>query len=107
MRGKGKASIDGVPPANPQADGDVWSRSTPASPAAEKSEDKAAESTAEKADGDTEADADAVADKAASPSTLDKGKEKEHAVRKFRGIPEDVKLFEVFWHQVVELIKVS
>ena len=31
----------------------------------------------------------------------------ERLVRKFRGIPEDVKLFEVFWHQVVELIKVS
>lgn len=27
------------------------------------------------------------------------------AVRKYRGIPEDVRLFEVFWHQVVELIK--
>ena len=26
-------------------------------------------------------------------------------VKKFRGIPEDVKLFEVFWHQVVELVK--
>ncbi|KAI0075926.1 vacuolar protein sorting-associated protein 35 [Panus rudis PR-1116 ss-1] len=39
---------------------------------------------------------------------VDKGKEKEKEVpqvRKFRGIPEDVKLFEVFWHQVVELIK--
>lgn len=28
------------------------------------------------------------------------------ASKKFRGIPENVKLFEVFWHQVVELIKV-
>lgn len=28
-------------------------------------------------------------------------------VKKFRGIPENVKLFEVFWHQVVELIKVT
>jgi vacuolar protein sorting-associated protein 35 len=28
-------------------------------------------------------------------------------VKKFRGIPVDVKLFEVFWQQVVELIKVS
>ena len=28
------------------------------------------------------------------------------AVRKFRGIPENVRLFEVFWQQVVELIKV-
>lgn len=27
------------------------------------------------------------------------------AVGKFRGIPDDVKLFEVFWHQIVELIK--
>ncbi|KAJ7191067.1 vacuolar protein sorting-associated protein 35 [Mycena pura] len=26
-------------------------------------------------------------------------------VRKFRGVPEDVQLFEVFWQQVVELIK--
>ncbi|KAI0271719.1 vacuolar protein sorting-associated protein 35 [Gloeopeniophorella convolvens] len=37
---------------------------------------------------------------------LDKGKEKEgEPVRKFRGVPEDVKLFEVFWEQVVELVK--
>ena len=39
----------------------------------------------------------------------EKGKEKEkegEPIRKFRGIPENVKLFEVFWEQVVELIKV-
>ena len=38
-----------------------------------------------------------------------KGKEKEKdglPVKKFRGVPEDVQLFEVFWKQVVELIKV-
>lgn len=36
-----------------------------------------------------------------------KGKEKEGApARKFRGVPENVQLFEVFWKQVVELIKV-
>ncbi|KAH9487244.1 Vacuolar protein sorting-associated protein 35 [Psilocybe cubensis] len=35
-----------------------------------------------------------------------KGKDKEATpVRKFRGVPEDVQLFEVFWKQVVELIK--
>ncbi|KZT51352.1 vacuolar protein sorting-associated protein 35 [Calocera cornea HHB12733] len=41
-----------------------------------------------------------------SPKT-DKGKEKEGSapVKKFRGIPEDVKLFEIFWEQVVSLIK--
>ena len=38
----------------------------------------------------------------------EKGKDKEDlTVRKFRGVPEDVQLFEVFWKQVVELIKVS
>ncbi|KAG6916919.1 hypothetical protein DXG01_004680 [Tephrocybe rancida] len=43
-----------------------------------------------------------------SLENLGKGKEKEGSpVRKFRGIPEDVPLFEVFWKQVVELIKVS
>ncbi|KDN42178.1 vacuolar protein sorting-associated protein 35 [Tilletiaria anomala UBC 951] len=31
--------------------------------------------------------------------------EEEKPVRKFRGIPENVPLFEVFWHQVVQLIK--
>ncbi|TFK71730.1 vacuolar protein sorting-associated protein 35 [Pluteus cervinus] len=36
----------------------------------------------------------------------EKGKGKEgEPVRKFRGVPEDVQLFEVFWKQVVELIK--
>lgn len=36
-----------------------------------------------------------------------KFKDKEgNPVRKFRGVPEDVQLFEVFWKQVVELIKV-
>lgn len=29
------------------------------------------------------------------------------APKKYRGIPEDVRLFEVFWHQVVELVKAS
>jgi vacuolar protein sorting-associated protein 35 len=39
---------------------------------------------------------------------LDKGKEKVgDPVRKFRGVPENVKLFEVFWQEVVELVKVS
>lgn len=41
-----------------------------------------------------------------TPSSEFKGKEKEGAsVRKFRGVPENVQLFEVFWKQVVELIK--
>lgn len=42
-----------------------------------------------------------------SEKVEEKGKSVEGVpVRKFRGIPEDVRLFEVFWKQVVELIKV-
>lgn len=40
-----------------------------------------------------------------SASSESKGKEKE-GPRKFRGIPEDVQLFEMFWGQVVQLIQV-
>ncbi|KAL0576891.1 retromer complex subunit Vps35 [Marasmius crinis-equi] len=34
-----------------------------------------------------------------------KEEEKDDGVKKFRGVPENVQLFEVFWKQVVELIK--
>lgn len=62
----------------------------------------------------TAAESDTVVQTPVSPDgmrgTLEKlegkGKDKEGAaVRKFRGVPEDVQLFEVFWKQVVELIK--
>lgn len=43
---------------------------------------------------------------AADAEKVEKGEDKGPPVKKFRGIPEDVKLFEVFWHQVVELVKV-
>lgn len=58
----------------------------------------------------TEAEAESTVEE--DEEKVDKGKEKEKekveepAVKKFRGIPENVELFEVFWHQVVELIKV-
>ncbi len=48
-------------------------------------------------------DASAYGSTSFVPTSTDEGKE---PVRKFRGIPEDVRLFEVFWYQVVELIKV-
>jgi vacuolar protein sorting-associated protein 35 len=42
----------------------------------------------------------------AADEKSEKGKDKDGlTVRKFRGVPEDVQLFEVFWKQVVELIK--
>lgn len=51
--------------------------------------------------GDAEAEGERIV------TTEEKGKEKESlTLKKFRGIPENVKLFEVFWLQIVELIKV-
>lgn len=69
--------------------------STPQSPMAEKSEAAPEEPVT---NGATEE---------APSEKVDKGKEREGSpVRKFRGIPGNVKLFEIFWQQVVELIKV-
>lgn len=79
------------------AESNAWG-STPTSPVADKEkESDAASSTAH-----------GTEETAVEHEKLDKGKEKatEPQVRKFRGVPEDVKLFEVFWQQVVELIKV-
>ncbi|KAJ8520339.1 hypothetical protein ONZ45_g2802 [Pleurotus djamor] len=45
------------------------------------------------------ADGEKVDEKGKSPEVLGA------PVKKFRGVPEDVRLFEVFWGQVVELIK--
>ncbi|KAK7041812.1 retromer complex subunit Vps35 [Paramarasmius palmivorus] len=69
----------------------AWDNAEPASPQAEKS----AEPNGVTVDGEkTEA------------APEGKGKDKEGApMKKFRGIPEDVQLFEVFWQQVVQLIK--
>jgi len=47
-----------------------------------------------------------ITDTSFDEKLVGKGKDKEGApARKFRGVPEDVQLFEVFWKQVVELIK--
>ncbi|KAK9893385.1 vacuolar protein sorting-associated protein 35 [Cystobasidium minutum MCA 4210] len=48
-------------------------------------------------DGSEKAEKDATAAQPVKPRVPE--------VKKYRGIPEDVKLFEVFWHQVVELIR--
>jgi vacuolar protein sorting-associated protein 35 len=64
-----------------------------------------------KENGDAEkGGADGAASSSASQKKPDEKKESPAQgteVKKFRGIPEDVRLFEMFWKQVVELIKVS
>ncbi|WWD17800.1 hypothetical protein CI109_102242 [Kwoniella shandongensis] len=103
-RGKGKNVEDGekqpTSPSPPKpAEADEWAGGAPA---AESSSSPAKEN----GNGPTSPKPDAAAEKqdgdVAQPEAE---KPKEDGIKKFRGIPEDVKLFEVFWHQVVELIK--
>lgn len=106
-RGKGKKVDEGEKAASPRpAEAAEWAGEEPKSPASpkakedEKSEAGEGEKTSDKGKGkevDTEA----------SEVKSEQANGKSEGVRKFRGIPEDVKLFEMFWEQVVQLIKVS
>ncbi|KIM39120.1 hypothetical protein M413DRAFT_236149 [Hebeloma cylindrosporum] len=94
---KAKARENGLhraaSPTSPTSEADVWA--TPPTP-------MTAVSVTESETSPTTAATDSSFDE-----KLAKGKEKEGTpIRKFRGVPEDVQLFEVFWKQVVELIKV-
>lgn len=87
---KAKVRENGVISASTPQDVDGWGSPTPQSPvsAVEKSVSELS------LNGPTDKKAEEGEEKDAS------------SVRKFRGVPEDVQLFEVFWKQVVELIKV-
>lgn len=68
--------------------------------------EKSSATNGETSTADTSVDAAEKTEKdetAAAPAPQTKPRVPE--VKKYRGIPEDVKLFEVFWHQVVELIR--
>ena len=109
-RGKGKTVAEGEKvqsPAKP-AEAAEWAGEEPPSPTKQDSaedksvdeEKKAAVEPEKKAEGGAEDGA--VGEKpvaAAEPAPA--------APAKFRGIPQDVKLFEMFWEQVVQLIKVG
>ncbi|KAI0932973.1 hypothetical protein AcW1_000069 [Taiwanofungus camphoratus] len=80
-------------------EGDAEWGSAPTSPGVDSEKETVPETASTTVNGTTE---EAEGEK--SPKGKEKETEKPH-VRKFRGVPEDVKLFEVFWQQVVELIK--
>jgi vacuolar protein sorting-associated protein 35 len=86
-----------LPPPAPEAhENDAWD--TAAAADATSAASPVTSSFSEKSEMDQPAPDDTVEES-------EKSKEKV-VVRKFRGIPENVQLFEVFWKQVVELIKV-
>lgn len=97
IRQNGVNDTNGTYTLNNDVNSSGWG-SVPESPVTEKSSTDAASIA------DTEATA--AGEEEGESEKVDKGKEREETVKKFRGIPEDVKLFEVFWQQVVELIKV-
>ncbi|KAL5495803.1 VPS35 [Sanghuangporus weigelae] len=94
---KAKARLNGANAVSPPtaSDDSGWGATSPTADAEESFKDMSlTNGAAETAEPKTPAE--------------EKGKEKEAQeapVKKFRGIPENVRLFEVFWHQVVELIK--
>lgn len=98
--GKGKAIQDGErsPKAPKPAEAAAWGGE--ALDEAAKNGDESQAGTSDPSGSSGPVDAGKVEEKPASPKV---GSE----IKKFRGIPEDVRLFEMFWKQVVELIKVS
>ncbi|WFD36198.1 retromer complex subunit Vps35 [Malassezia cuniculi] len=94
-------------------DGNAWAESAPAeSEPAEPEPEPEPESVLESAnDADKSTDAQDTAEEAETPK--EESKDAEQAAeqtpvsspRKFRGIPENVQLFEVFWEQIVLLMR--
>ena len=96
------AGADG---SSPQLEGEAEERAAFAGSPADPPTATAANGVHEATSSEPATPADA---NAAEPSAAagDAAVAEEPKIRKFRGIPEDVKLFEVFWHQVVALVKV-
>ncbi|TFK28349.1 vacuolar protein sorting-associated protein 35 [Coprinopsis marcescibilis] len=85
------------PPTSPTAESNAWATSPTSPPHTAASFTESEKSLEEQPSTPTTA---------VTEKSIGKGKDKEGSpMRKFRGIPEDVPLFEVFWKQVVDLIK--
>jgi vacuolar protein sorting-associated protein 35 len=102
-RGKGKGVSEGEKPETPKpAEAAEWAGEEP-KPEVKEEKNGEDETTPDQAQAGEE---DKEETKAKRPEKEPEVKADKPAVRKFRGIPEDVKLFEMFWEQVVQLIKV-
>lgn len=103
-RGKGKGVSEGEkspPPVEQPAEASAWAGKVDegfTSPVKENGESSQSIEKGEKTEG---------ADKTQAQEKLEEKLEFKEGSKKFRGIPEDVRLFEVFWEQVVQLIKVG
>jgi vacuolar protein sorting-associated protein 35 len=107
-RGKGKGVSDGeksptkvVAPQPPEAA--EWGGAEPAVETATEPDAKESTDKLEGTDGDASTKTE---DKEKVQEKLEEKLSTKEGAKKFRGIPEDVRLFEVFWEQVVQLIKV-
>ncbi|GFZ43598.1 Vacuolar protein sorting-associated protein 35 [Saitozyma sp. JCM 24511] len=107
-RGKGKKVDHPEKPKSPQAEASEWADEAK-SPTSPKSPTEGPKSPAldNGSAPATEAEKKEKEDGQNGESAKSPVAEKSEGPRKFRGIPEDVKLFEMFWEQVVQLIRVS
>ncbi|CAK9787175.1 vacuolar protein sorting-associated protein 35 [Cutaneotrichosporon oleaginosum] len=104
MRVKGSAPSSPTEAKSPSprpAEADEWANTSVADGAEE--QDK--EDEGEKPDEETESKENGDADAEKKKPELEAEQPAPHRLRTFRGIPEDAHLFEVFWQQIVELIK--
>lgn len=107
-RGKGKKVDDAEKPKSPQAEASEWadeakSPTSPKSPTEGPKSPALENGSAPVTEGEKKEKEDGQNGESAKSPVA----EKSEGPRKFRGIPEDVKLFEMFWEQVVQLIRVS
>ncbi|KAJ7746675.1 vacuolar protein sorting-associated protein 35 [Mycena metata] len=91
---KARTRENGVGGTAPPSEADAWGSPQPSHSVAESEK-------APTEDGTTLVDEKSADESADSEKPIASAS----TVRKFRGVPEDVQLFEVFWQQVVELIK--
>ena len=105
-RGKGKNVADGEKAQSPTkpAEAAEWAGEEPVSPVKENGKAQAGVDEEKQAPVDPEKKADGAEDGEKAAAMTDPATP---APAKFRGIPQDVKLFEMFWEQVVQLIKVG
>lgn len=103
---------DGTEASSAQLTADTGATSTAASAAAQDEHNTRAQEFPSAGfgtgNGTNSTDANGDAKKAAAPAQAQAPRQatiSEKPVGKFRGIPEDVRLFEVFWEQIVQLIR--
>lgn len=108
-RGKGKGVSEGEksPPVERPAEAAEWAGEEKENGPEAKSPTSPTKENGESSQTGEDGETSSKPAKSEAQEQLEAKLEIKEGSKKFRGIPEDVRLFEVFWEQVVQLIKVS